>query len=429
MKTQLLEIRSLGASGEGVGTLDGYTVFVEGALPGERVEVELVQSKKTYGVGRLVAVERPSERRVKPACPVYGECGGCQLMHLSYEGQLEAKRQRVVDALERIAGLKGIEVAPCLGADEPWGYRHKIQMPVGEQLQLGLYARGSHRLVPVDRCLIHCNQGEELLGTIRGLLQSSGLRAYVESSGKGTLRHLVVRTATTGEQLVILVTTGQQLEACRQLATQLMERAASVRGVVACINGRRDNRILTDQWEQLAGVGWLTERVAEMDFRISAGSFFQVFPAQAGRLVELVEAMAGPGGGRTALDGCCGVGLMALALARLGWSVQGVEVSQEAIGDARWNAQANSLHATFECQQLEAAIADLVLLNPPRGGIEERVLEGIQAERIIYISCDPATLARDIKRLSGYAVQRVQPVDLFPQTAHVETVAILHRIF
>jgi len=403
-----VEIRSLGSSGEGVGRHDGMPVFVEGALPGELVEVEVTERKRTYLKAKLQRIERASPERVEPPCPYYGRCGGCQLMHLSYAGQLKAKRQRVVDALERIGGFVGVDVEECIGADDPWHYRHKIQMPQG----LGLYARGSHELIEVDHCLIHCEAGERLLQQLRGLLEPF----------RKTLRHLIVRTATTGEQLVILVLSEKPTAALRKAVGHL--------NVVANINKRQDNRILTDQWEVLAGNGWLTERLAELEFRVSAGSFFQVFPAQAEKIVRLVEAWAGPGDGRTAVDGCCGVGLLALALARAGWDVLGVEVGANAVDDARWNAKVNGLTARFECGLVEKMAlppVDLMLLNPPRTGCAPELLDKIQAERILYISCDPATLARDLRRLTRHRLECVQPVDLFSQTAHVETVALLSR--
>jgi 23S rRNA (uracil1939-C5)-methyltransferase len=413
----LVKIRSLGVSGEGVGTIDGYAIFVDGALPGEEVEVELVAKKPRYGMGRPLRWHSRSRDRVEPACPVYGRCGGCQLMHLSYEGQLTAKRQRVVDALERLGGLEGVDVAPCLPAPSPWAYRHKIQLPVSHDLQLGLYERGSHRLVPVDGCLIHCPQGEQLLGQLKPL---------IKEVPPGLLRYLVVRGSSQGGQLLILVT--RETEPLRAFADQAMARAPSLRGVVACRNTRSDNRILTGEWQLLAGQDHILEQVAGLQFRISAGSFFQVYPAQAGQLVRLVEEWAGPGRGRRAVDGCCGVGLMALALARQGWQVLGIEIAPEAVADARYNAQLNQLSVTFECRPMGPVDAELLLLNPPRGGMDGQVLKTIQAERILYISCDPATLARDIRRLQGYRPTRVQPVDLFPQTAHVETIVLLERL-
>jgi 23S rRNA (uracil1939-C5)-methyltransferase len=418
MQSEWVQIRSLGSSGEGVGKLeDGLTLFVEGGLPGERIRVEVRERKSNYAKGDPIEWGERSPERVEAPCPVYGKCGGCQLMHLSYVGQLVAKRQRVVDALERIGGLQGVHVEECLGAESPWAYRHKIQLPVGPGNRLGLYEKGSHRLVQVEGCLIHCPEGERLVRSVQELLLQLP---------EGLVRYVIVRSTTLGEQLLILVV--REVGPLRDLIPAWTKAQPQLKGVVACINQRPDNRILTGEWLQLAGEGHIHEEVAGLKFRISAGSFFQVYPAQAERMVRLVEEWVGAGAGRKALDGCCGVGLMSLVLARLGWDVLGLEVAPEAVADAQANARLNQLQAQFECRAVGRLEADLVLLNPPRGGIEPQVLAGLVADQILYISCDPATLARDIRRLQGYEVERIQPVDLFPQTAHVETVALLRRV-
>jgi 23S rRNA (uracil1939-C5)-methyltransferase len=411
-------IRGLGASGEGVGSHEGLTMFVEGALPGERVRARITLQKPRYLKGELVEVLKPSPERVTPPCPYFGSCGGCQLQHLSYAGQLQVKRQRVIDAFERVGGLKDPPVEPTLESS-PFHYRHKIQMPVAHG-QLGLYRRGTHDLIPIDGCLIHCERGEEVVRQIRDQLPEG-------------VRYVVVRTAHgTDDILVTLVSRDPPTNRLAKLAESL-----NATGVVHNLNRAEGNRILGERFTTLAGRPHLEERLGGLTFRLSAAAFFQVNPPGAEQLYALALEMAALGAEESCLDAYCGVGTLTLLAAQHCRQATGIEVVPQAIADARVNASLNGItNAQFHASTVEKLIGkleevDCVFLNPPRKGCEPEVLEVLQRwapKRIVYISCDPATLARDCARLTDYRVERVQPVDMFPQTAHVENVSLLLNI-
>lgn len=437
----ILQINDLGSHGEGVGRHQELAIFVEGALPGERVEVELSKRQARYGRGKLLRVLEPSEERRDPSCPLFGSCGGCQLMHLSYEAQLDIKRKRVITALERIARLKEVSVSPCHPSPLKLGYRNKIQLPIknsSEGLSLGLYAVGSHDLIPIERCQIHCQQGEEVFTKIQTLVKASGIQAY-SPPHQGELRHLLIRTAMNREEvLVIIVTATPPSENLRRLAKQILESHPLVKGVVANINADPTNVILGQHYVCLEGADHIHEWLGALKFKISPASFFQVNPAQAVKLYERALALSEVSAQEVVIDAFCGVGTLALYFARHAKAVVGIESVAAAIADAKVNAQLNGItNARFHCARAENFIrqvkdASLLLLNPPRKGCDPALLEQVgrlAPSRIIYISCDPATLARDLAILLpfGYIIQTIEPFDMFPQTAHVETLAMLRR--
>ena len=427
-----VSVERLGVSGEGVGQLDGYTVFIEGALPGESVRAQLVERRRRFG--RAEAFERfeTSPHRVEPVCPLFGRCGGCQLMHLEYFEQLVFKRQRVVDALERIGKIVGVEVAPCAPSPSPLHYRNKIQLPVcpGSEMRLGLYAKGTHDVVEIERCFIHCVLGERVFLAVAALLKGSKLAS-------GVLRHVLIKTAVhTNQVLVVLVTREEETEGLVEMAEQMMEAVPEIKGVVHHVNRRTDNVVLSGEFRTLSGVGAIEETIDGLQFKISPASFFQVNTAQAEQLYRRAVELAGLTGDEVVLDAYSGVGTLSLFLARAAKEVLGVECVPEAIGDAKENAERNGMgNVRFFCAQAEAFMAaieqvDVAILNPPRKGCAPAVLEKLIAltpKTIVYISCDPATLARDMAILSegGYTLDQVEPFDMFPQTAHVETLVSL----
>ena len=435
-------IQRLGINGEGVAYSDGYTVFIDGALPGEGVEAQLVEVKKTYGRGSILSIETPSPSRVTPPCPLFGRCGGCQLMHLDYEAQLQMKRQRVVDALERIGKFTHLDVSPCLPSPSPLSYRNKIQVPVcssDEGMSLGFYARSSHDLVEVEHCYIHCDLGEQVFKEIREVLKQSDITTYDWKTGKGALRFVIIRTAVnSGEVMVIFVVNGTPAETFKTIAQEIMKRSPRVKGVIHNTNTGSHNVVLGKEFKLLAGKDHIAETICGMTFTVSPASFFQVNPAQAERLYEKAIDFAELSGSETVLDAFCGVGTVALLMSKRAKQVIGIECVPQAIEDAKKNAQRNNVsNADFVCDAAESWIKkakdiDVVILNPPRKGCEPPLLQGIgrlMPRRIVYISCDPATLARDLAALKefNYAVDVVQPLDMFPQTAHVETVVKLSR--
>lgn len=435
-------IDSLGSQGEGIGSIDGFKVFVEGALPGEKVLVLLEKVKKTYGKGRLLKILQPSPHRQAPICPVFEQCGGCQLMHMGSKQQLETKRLRVLDALKRIGKLDEVEVAPCVPAPRELHYRNKIQLPVlgsSQGMQMGLFARHSHDLVPIEQCLIHCPEGEKLFFSFKERLKTSGLLPYDPKTGKGTLRHVLIRSSFSQKNsLLLLVTTGKQAELLRSFAKTLFEEIPGLIGVVENQNQRRDNVILGSEFFVREGVGFLEEKLGPLIFQYGAASFFQVNPLQAEQLYAKVSELAQIQPSDVVLDAYCGVGTLALTVALEARSVIGMEYVEEAVQFARKNAQLNGLENTsFFAGKVENLIADaspfdIAILNPPRKGCDPAVLDVLTKrlpKRIVYVSCDPATLARDLSILSqaGYEVGKAYPFDMFPQTAHVETVVALQR--
>lgn len=412
----------LGIYGEGVATYEGLTLFVPGALPGETVEGEVVELKKQYGRLKLTRIVTSSPNRVSPPCPVFGKCGGCQLQHLAYPAQLDAKRQRVFDAMERVGKLS-VSVEPTIASPDPWHYRNKIQMPYA-QGKLGLYAMDSHDLVEVDDCLIHCALGEKVLKAVRTLAIPH-------------LKYLIIKTAIYTEQALVVLVTEKSLP--KSIGEKILALLPEIKGVVQNINPDRGNVILGKHFDVLAGAPAIEERLCNLRFKVSPASFFQVNPPQAEALYEKAIALLNLTGCEVVLDAFCGVGTLSLIAASKAKEVIGVEIVPEAIRDAKENAQLNHIeNAQFHAAPAEVFIqslkkVDAVLLNPPRKGCEASLLEKLLAlhpEKVVYISCDPATLARDLKILSDkYTVETVQPFDMFPQTSHVETVALLRTKF
>jgi 23S rRNA (uracil1939-C5)-methyltransferase len=421
-----LDIDRLGIYGEGVGRLEGFTLFVEGALPGERVEAALYEKRRTFARARLTHLHTPSAHRVAPPCPLFGECGGCQLMHLAYPQQLEAKRQLVVDALQRIGHIV-VDVPPCIPSPDTLGYRNKIQLPVTPGGRLGLYAKESHHIVEMEQCLIHSPLGEQVRAGVQELLLLT----------KVALRHVLIRTTRRPQEaLVVLVAAGGPPP--HALAAQICQALPCVKGVIYTVNGSPHNRVLGGTFQTLAGRGWIEEELCGLTFTLSAASFFQVNPAQAEALYHYVLSQAALTGTERLLDAYSGVGTLALICARGVEEVVGIETIPEAVADAQENAQRNQIHnARFLCGPAEELIetvegVDVALLNPPRKGCDTALLAALARKaprRILYISCDMATLARDLALLceQGYAVTSVQPFDMFPQTMHVECVAVLSR--
>lgn len=438
-----LTIDDLGSAGEAVGSFQGLRVFIEGALPGERVKARVIQRKKSYARAELEEILLASSQRVQPPCPVFGRCGGCQLQHLSYEAQLEAKRQRVQAAMLRIAGLSDLEVRPCVPSPAEYAYRNKIQLRVGvgpdKRCQLGLFAKRSHTLIHVDHCLIHCEIGESIYPVLKELVEESPLIPYDEHTGKGQLRTVLLRNAVnTAKVLVVFVNNGPASKVLKDLATELMRRCPLVKGVVCNINTRRDNVILGKNYQLLVGEDSITEELCGLQFKVSPASFFQVNSGQAAQLYDHVLSVAELSQDSTLLDAYCGVGTLALYAAKKAQQVIGVEVVPQAIEDAKANAQRNGItNARFLCGKVEELVTSLppvdsIFLNPPRAGCDLAMLEGLVrlgAKRLVYVSCDPATLARDLKILGklGYKILEVQPFDMFPQTMHVESVAVLSK--
>lgn len=445
-KTYEMQIDALGSNGEGIGRIDGYTVFVEGALPGEKIRVLIVKVKKNYGYGKLLEILTVSPERREPVCSVAKQCGGCQLQHLSYEAELAYKTREVQDVMERIGGVKGVEVKPALGMADPWRYRNKAQFPVGkgkDGCAIGFYAKRSHRIVDTEKCFLQNECNDEIIGIVRAFLNEFDIPLYEEETHKGLVRHILTRIGrNSGEIMVCIVINGRRLPN----SDILVERLQAVKGVVSIVlnvNKEKTNVILGQKIITLWGKDTILDTIDGIEFEISPLSFYQVNPVQTevlyGKAVELADLK----GDETVLDLYCGIGTISLFFARKVKKVFGVEIVPEAIADAKKNAARNGItNAAFAVGAAEEVIprlyaeegitADIVVVDPPRKGCDEKLLATIlqiNPEKIVYVSCNPATWARDLVTLTagGYEVKEVQPVDQFSHSVHVETVCLLTR--
>ena len=445
-ETLELAITGLGSSGEGVGKYENFTIFVQGALPGETVEVAITLAKKNYAVGKLLQIIESSAQRVQPACPLYKECGGCQLQHLSYEGQLQVKQQQVQDAITRIGHLQ-LQVLPTLGARQPWYYRNKMQFPAAQnaegQLTVGCYAAATHSVINTGDCLIQKQYNNQVLQVVRSWMEQYGISAYDEKNGKGLVRHVMGRVGVhSGEVMVVLVTSEYDIPHKKELVDLLRQEIPNVVSIQQNINKKRTNIIMGLKNRVLYGKETITDSLGSLSFHISALSFFQVNSEQAEVLYAKALEYAALEGHETVVDVYCGTGTISLYLAQKAKKVFGIEIIAPAIENAKQNAMDNHYtNAEFICGDAAVELPKLlaggvqphvVLVDPPRAGCEEKVLEAIakvQPEKVVYVSCNPATLARDLAYLEahGYKTQKVQPVDMFPQTHHIENVALITR--
>jgi len=444
----VITVTDMGKDGEGIGKYDGYTLFVKNALVGDEVKVKLMKAKKNYGYARLTEIIKPSPYRVTPKCPIANKCGGCSLQHLDYKKQLELKEGMIKSCLERIGGFKDVQTEPIIGMEEPYFYRNKAQFPVGrgkdQKVQIGFYASGSHSIIDTDRCVIQRPETDEIIGKIRSFLEENKISIYDEETHEGLVRHILTRIGfVTGEIMVCLVVNGDTLPKSEKLIESLKE----VNGLVSvCLNVNRDktNVILGDRVIPLYGEPFITDYIGDIKYQISPLSFYQVNPVQTKVLYEKALEFCDLKGEEVVFDLYCGIGTISLFLAQKAKKVYGVEIVKEAIEDANVNAKINGIdNVEFMVGAAEEVIpslykeegikADVVVVDPPRKGCDERLLETIVAmepKRVVYVSCDPATLARDLKYLDekGYRLEKVQGVDQFGHSMHVETVCCLQKV-
>ncbi|WKT83969.1 MULTISPECIES: 23S rRNA (uracil(1939)-C(5))-methyltransferase RlmD [unclassified Thermosynechococcus] len=435
-----LTIDSLSHTGEGVGRWQDRVVFVADTVPGDRLRVRLTHVKRQYAHGKVLEVVQPSEQRVRPSCIVADKCGGCQWQCVAYGAQLAAKEQLVKDAIARIAHLEPQTFLPIVAAPNPFGYRNKVTYPLGRRhgtVVAGYYQKGSHHLVNLNQCPVQDPRLNPLLAALKQALQPWPI--YNEQTHEPGLRHLGLRIGQrTGEQLITLVLAGA-LPAGLQAETEgWLQQFQGVVGVCVNFNHQVGNRIFGDETQVLAGRSYLWEEMAGVRFQIASTTFFQVNTAQAEQLVSTLREWIAPTGHERLLDLYCGVGTLSLPLAGAVAEVIGVEVHPASVQQAIANAQHNGIHnAHFLCARAEEWLpqsdqaVDVLILDPPRKGCDRPLLEAIlrhRPPRILYVSCHPATLARDLAHLcatGAYQLTKIQPLDMFPQTAHVETVALL----
>ncbi|NMD69648.1 23S rRNA (uracil(1939)-C(5))-methyltransferase RlmD [Bacillus sp. DNRA2] len=443
----VVEFEDLTHEGAGVAKVDGYPLFVAGGLPGEKALVKVTKVGKGFGFGRLMELYEKSPYRVEAPCAIYKECGGCQLQHLSYEGQLLAKGKQVREVLLRIGKLRDVVVHPVLGMEEPWNYRNKSQVPIGEYeggLIGGFYQRRTHQIINMETCLIQQEKNDEVVRVVKEICSRHGIRAYDEVAHKGMLRHIMVRYGlVTGEVMVVLVTKTRDLPNRNKLVEAIAEQVDGLTSLVLNVNSNKTNVIMGEETVVLWGQEVIHDYIGEIKFAISARSFYQVNPEQTKVLYDKALEYAGLSGAETVIDAYCGIGTISLFLAKQARKVYGVEIVPEAIEDAKRNAQLNGIeNAEFAVGAAEKVIpdwykqgisADVLVVDPPRKGCDAALLETIIAmklKRVVYVSCNPATLARDLRILEdgGYKTLEVQPVDMFPQTMHCEAVAKLDLV-
>jgi 23S rRNA (uracil1939-C5)-methyltransferase len=443
MRAYELDILSLAPGGDGVARLpDGRTVFVPHSAPGDRMKVRMTEEHKTYARARVDALLQAGPGRVQPPCPVAGWCGGCAWQHLDYKAQAEAKQGFLVENFKRIGKLADAPVLPIWAAEQPLGYRNKAQVPVAMKadgtLVVGYYQEGSHKVVPLpeEGCRLVEPAVDAALRFARTELPSLGLQPYDQATGQGTLRHIMARANRKGETMLVLVTTTPLSNRVRVQLMAWMSRLTGLRSVQNNIQDKTGNVVMGDKSSTVAGLDYLEEELDGLRFRLAASSFFQVNPGQTLALSRALQEARPWKTGEKVLELYCGVGTLSLPLGRLGAEVFGVETHAPAVEDARANAALNGLdRLRFEVAPAERAwealpegwSPDLVLVDPPRKGLDASVVEALAAsgvEELLYVSCDPASLARDAARLAekGFQLKACQPVDLFPQTPHVESV-------
>ena len=430
------------SEGLGIARIDGQVVFVHGAVRGETCDVLVMKVLKNAAFGKIAALAEPSPARRQPDCPYYGRCGGCDFRHMSYEEELWAKRARVQDALTRIGGAE-VTVEEILGAEQPLHYRNKSIYPISPAGEVGFYRARSHQVVHVEHCLIQKPEADALAQAVRDYIARFQVEPYNEATGRGLLRHLYVRTSCRGESLACLLVNGSRLPHEQELVDMLRAAAPGVCGVVLGENTRRGNAILGNRYRTLWGRDYLTDTLCGLELRLSVPSFYQVNHDQAQRLYEKALEYAGLTGRELAVDLYCGAGTITQVLARRARHVIGGEIVPEAIRDAEDSARRNGVeNVEFLCGDASRLAAelrqrglrpDVICVDPPRKGLAPDVVEAAASMtpgRIVYVSCDPATLARDVARFAplGYRPVRACAVDLFPGTAHVETVCLLSKL-
>ena len=454
-----VEITDIGVSGEGIGHVDGYTLFIKDAVIGDVVEAKVMKAKKNYGYARLMKVITPSEYRVEPKCAFARRCGGCQIQEMSYDRQLVFKDQKIRGNLERIGGFTKDQIdtvmQPVVGMEHPFGYRNKAQFPFGTDKEgnpiTGFYAGRTHDIIANTDCALGVEQNKEILEIILQYMRENKIKSYDEKTGKGLIRHALIRYGfKTKEIMVCLVVNGKRLPKAERLIEKLIQ-IEGMTSITISPNTRRDNVIMGDSYEILWGQGYITDYIGNVKYQISPLSFYQVNPVQTEKLYGLALEYADLKGDETVWDLYCGIGTISLFLAQKAKQVYGVEIVPQAIDDAKENAKINAIdnaeffvgkaeevlpeyYAEYEREHNgETAHADVIVVDPPRKGCDETLLETIvkmQPEKVVYVSCDSATLARDLKYLcaNGYEIGMCRGVDQFPQSVHVETVCLLSKL-
>ncbi|MGG7215166.1 23S rRNA (uracil(1939)-C(5))-methyltransferase RlmD [Clostridium nigeriense] len=445
----ILDIVSVGYEGEGIAKIDGYPIFIEGAILGEKVKALIVKVKKNYAYGKLIEIIEASEERVEPKCRVYKRCGGCTVQHMNYKKQLDYKFERVKDCISKIGGLDSSLVKYPIGMEKPERYRNKVQLPVGivkGELSIGFYAPRSHNIINLDTCLIQDEVADKVASITRNwMIKFNISAASIDGifNKNGLIRHVMIRKGfTTNEVMVVLVSTKREIPNLDGFIEEIKENIDGIKSIILNVNKENTNVILGQECITLWGEDTITDYIDNFKFNISPLSFFQVNPVQTEKLYSKALEYAELTGEETVFDAYCGTGTITLFLSQKAKKVYGVEIIEPAIINARENARINNIeNAEFFVGKSEEVIPELIekgiapeviVVDPPRKGCDIKLLDAIgkaKPKKVVYVSCDPSTLARDLKILEekGYKTEKVQPVDMFPHTSHVETVVLMSR--
>ena len=450
----IVEIVDNGIDGEGIAKIDGYTIFITGAIKGEKIKALIVKANKTFGYGKIIDIMQPSQDREEPICPVYKRCGGCTLQHMSYEAQLRYKEEKVRKTLEKFVaatcGRHGDEtlpvqnkMLPIIGMGIPYNYRNKAQYPCKDG-KIGFFSPRTHELVENNYCYIEDNEADKIAKKAFAFFMENGNKCYDEKTGEGNIRHVMVRCGkNSGEMMLVFITKNEEINERKKIISMISKEFPSIKAIIQNINDKNTNIIMGKKCITLYGSDTIVDSLGEYRFKISPLSFYQVNPVQTEALYNAAIDLAELKGDEIAFDLYCGIGTIATFLSSKCKKVYGVEVVPEAIEDARENAKLNGINnIDFRCGEAEVLIpqmyenehisADVVFLDPPRKGCDQKLLDTIikmKPKKMVYVSCNVATLGRDLKYLmeNGFELQKVQPVDQFPQTAHCETIALIRQ--
>ncbi len=438
-KNEVFEIEITGTTdeGDGVGRIDGMAVFVPYTLVGECVRIVIIKVLKNYAIGKLIEVLTPSPDRIKSQCKYFYKCGGCQFWNVDYQTELVYKRQKVEDCIRRIAKLD-LDVPPVLGAENQCGYRNKGQFPVSCD-GIGIYARHSHRVIDIDGCIIQDETNPTVIKAVREWMEKYNIEPYNEETGKGCVRHIYTRCGDSGK-MVCIVTNCEKLPYSDELVDILQKSVEGLSGVLQNFNNKKTNVVLGTRFRTLWGKDYITDSLGDCTFKLSPLSFYQVNKAQTEVLYSVARDFAGLSGGEVVWDLYCGIGTIGQFMAKSAKKIVGIEVIPQAIANAKENAKLNGIkNCEYYCgtaeeiaPKLKGETPDVVILDPPRKGCEESLLRTVaktNTKRIVYVSCKPSTLARDLRILTdlGYKAEKLQPVDLFPRTSHIENVCVLSK--
>nr|WP_317359377.1 23S rRNA (uracil(1939)-C(5))-methyltransferase RlmD [uncultured Tyzzerella sp.] len=440
-----INITDIGINGEGIGKIDNFTIFVEGALPNEKVNIKIIKVKKNYGYGKLIKVITPSPYRKEPICKYFNKCGGCNLLHLDYNQQLNIKSKFIQSNLKKIAKIEDIKVPVAIGMDNPFNYRNKASFPINftDKINIGFYKPRSHNIINIDNCIIQNPINNIIIEKTREFIKESNISIYDENSGKGDLRHIVTRVANKTNEILICLVINNNKFLYKDLLIKKFKNIPNLDSIVINYNTNKNNVILGDKIENIFGKGYIIDYIKDLKFNISPLSFYQVNPIQTELLYEKALQFCNLTGDEIVFDAYCGIGTISLFLAKNCKKVYGIEIVPDAIKNAKENAKINNItNAQFFVGKSEDIIPklifeeniypDVIVVDPPRKGCDIALLDAIaktNIKKLVYVSCDNATLARDINYLSnfGFKLDKIQPVDMFCMTTHIECVALITK--